>query len=277
MKIDSHQHFWKYNVNEYTWISCCMEELKQDHLPADLKPLLRKNGIGGTITVQARQCIEETEWLLQLADDNAFIKGVVGWLPLIDERIEQLLEIFASNAKLKGLRHVIQDEPNEKFILQEDFIRGVDKLRKHHLTYDILVFPIHTKHVAKFVKKLPDQLFVIDHLAKPYIKDRIFEPWKTDMKQLASFENVYCKISGMVTEALWNNWTFGHFTPYLDTVLDFFGTERLMFGSDWPVCTLAAEYEQVLEIVYDFIFKLSPNEQEKIMGQNASNFYGLEI
>lgn len=276
MTIDSHQHFWKYNIEEYSWIDDSMSVLRRDFLPGDLKEQLDNNGLDGSVAVQARQSIDETDWLLELAEKNEIIKGVVGWVPLVDEKVEAVLEKYAANEKLKGVRHVVQDEVDDEFILRGDFVRGVSKLAKYDLTYDILIFPRHVRNSVEFVKKFPEQAFVVDHIAKPFIKKRELEPWKSDMQEFSGFENVYCKISGMVTEADLRNWKKEDFAVYMEAVLDIFGADRLMFGSDWPVCTVAGEYGKVLEIVTDFIGKLSRSEQNKITGENAVRFYDLK-
>lgn len=275
MKIDSHQHFWKYNVKEYNWINDSMSVLRRDFLPSDLKEQLDSTGFDGSVAVGARQDIYETDWLLELAEKNEFIKGVVGWVSLVDEKVEAVLEKYAANEKLKGVRHIVHDEPDDEFILREDFVKGVSKLAKYDLTYDILIFPRHIRNSVEFVKKFPEQSFVVDHIAKPFIKNGQIEPWKSNMEEFGSFENVYCKISGMVTEADWQNWKKQDFHVYMETVLDIFGADRLMFGSDWPVCEVAAEYNRVLEIAMDFIGKLSQSEQNKIVGENATRFYNL--
>jgi len=280
MKIDTHQHFWKYNDRDYGWMGPGMEALKRDRLPADLAPLLKENGIDATVTVQARQCLEETEFLLQLADENSFIKAVVGWVDLPSPQLELQLERFSWHPKLRGVRHVIHDEPDDQFMMRDDFIHGIGKLRKYDLTYDLLLFPKHIPIAAQLVAKFPEQTFILDHIAKPPIKDlgprdgRI-EPWKSDIRQLASFKNVSCKISGMVTEADWHNYKPEDFTPYMDIVLEAFGTERIMLGSDWPVCTLAGQYEQVISIAADYVKKLSPNEQTAIWSENPKRFYKI--
>jgi len=252
-----------------------MGKLKRDHLPKELEALLKGTGINGTVAIQARQSVAETEWLLGLADKNDFIKAVVGWVNLRNECVEADLERFSSNNKLKGVRHVLHDEADDRFMLRDDFLRGVSKLHKFSLTYDILIFPRHLNYATELVKKFPNQLFVIDHIAKPSIKTGEIQPWQKDMQALAKADNVYCKFSGMVTEASWHDWKPDDFRPYLEAVLEIFGPERLMFGSDWPVCTLAADYQQVLAIVSSFINQLSPNEQSRIMGLNAASFYNL--
>ena len=252
-----------------------MDKLRRDHLPADLEPLLKKAGMAGTIAVQARQSLDETRWLLDLAAENGFIKGVVGWFDLRGERLEEELSVFASDAKLKGVRHVIHDEPDDDFMMRGDFLRGIKKLAGFGLSYDILIFPRHLENAIKLAAMFDGQPFVVDHIAKPFIRKGLLEPWKSRMNRLAKAPNVYCKLSGMVTEAEWGDWRKDDIAPYMDVVLEAFGPGRLMFGSDWPVCTVAAEYEQVVEIVWDFIDSLSSGERAMIMGETAAGFYRL--
>lgn len=278
MKIDSHQHFWKYNVEEYGWIDKSMADLKKDHLPDDLKTLLKANGLDGSVAVQARQTIEETQWLLDLADKNFFIKGVVGWVDLCSEQLDDQLARFASHPKFVGVRHVIQDETDDRFILGDEFMRGIEKLEPYNLTYDILIFPRQLTPSIKFVKKFPDHRFVLDHIAKPSIKDHLISPWDEQIRQLASSPNVFCKISGMVTEADWENWMIQDFEPYLDVIINAFGMDRVMFGSDWPVCTVAASYQQVHRIINSYLDKygISDPDKEQFWGGNAERFYQLK-
>ena len=275
MKIDTHQHFWKYSKEEYPWIAEGMEVLAQDRLPADLGPLLKDNGIEGTVAVQARQVVEETEALLAMAEEYDFIRGVVGWVDLRSPNVEAQLERFKDRTKLVGVRHVVQDEPDEKFVLREDFMRGIGMLKAYDLVYDILIFPHQLAASIELVKKFPEQVFILDHIAKPNIKDKHMSPWESDIKKLASFENVSCKLSGMVTEADWHNWTAEDFRPYMEVVLEAFGAERLTIGSDWPVCTLAGQYGSVVSIAADFIVQLSDNEQKAIWERNPERIYGL--
>ncbi|MCP4608649.1 MAG: amidohydrolase family protein [Planctomycetes bacterium] len=275
MKIDTHQHFWKYSKEEYPWIGEGMELLAQARLPADLNPILKDNGIDGTIAVQARQVVEETEALLAMAEEYDFIRGVVGWIDLRSPNVEAQLERFKDRKKLVGVRHVVQDEPDEKFVLRDDFMRGIGKLKAYGLVYDILIFPHQLVANIELVKKFPDQVFILNHIAKPNIKDKQMSPWESDIKKLASFENVSCKISGMVTEADWHNWRAEDFRPYMELVLEAFGAKRLTIGSDWPVCTLAGEYGSVVSIAADFIAQLSDNEQKAIWEENPKRIYGL--
>ena len=275
VKIDTHQHFWLYTPAEYGWMGPHMGRLKKDHLPADLWPLLQSSGIDGTIAVQARQCVEESRWLLELADENAFIKGVVGWVDLCSPKLREQLELFASHPKYCGIRHVVQDEPDDRFVMRADFLRGVGQLSEFGLTYDLLLFPRHLPVACELVRQFPEQPFAVDHLAKPRIKENQLQPWENDIRRLARFENVFCKVSGMVTEADWDNWNSADFKPYLDVVLESFGTKRLMLGSDWPVCTLAGTYPEVMRIASDYIGQLSKDEQAEIWSKNAKRFYGI--
>jgi len=275
MKIDTHQHFWRYNDREYGWMGPGMESLRRDFLPADLAPLLKKTGIDGTIAVQARQCLEETEFLLRLADESHFIKGIVGWVDLCSPQLPLQLEQFCWHPKLRGVRHVVHDEPDDEFMLRDDFVRGIGGLKRYGLTYDLLLFPKHLPVACKLAARFEQQTFVLDHIAKPPIRDGRTEPWAGDLRKLAAFANVSCKISGMVTEASWDDWKTGDFEPYMDIVLEAFGPGRIMLGSDWPVCTLAGRYEQIIEIAADFVGRLSPDEQAAIWAGNAKQIYGI--
>jgi L-fuconolactonase len=275
MKIDSHQHFWKYHPVKDAWITDDMKVIQRDFLSVDLLPLLQENHIDGCIAVQADQSEYETHFLLLLAKENDFIKGVVGWVDLCGENLESRLEHFTQFKKLKGFRHIVQGEADENFLLQEDFCRGIAKLEKYNFTYDILIFPRHLPVAIKFVKKFPNQKFVIDHLAKPNFKQTDFTEWEKGIREIASFPNVYCKVSGLVTEADWNDWTEADFTYCLSVVTEAFGINRLMFGSDWPVSLLAASYVQSCAIVENYFSKFSTEEQDRIWGKNATEFYNL--
>ena len=274
MNFDAHQHFWRYNEREYGWMGPGMDVLKKDHLPPDLLPLLQSAGFGGTLAVQARQVLEETRWLLNLSDQFPFIKGVVGWVDLRSPQLRQQLEQLAAHPKLRGVRHVVHDEPDDQFMLREDFVRGIGLLAEFGLTYDLLLFPKHLPTACELVRQFPGQRFVLDHIAKPRIKDGIVEPWAADLRKLAAFPNVWAKVSGMVTEANWRAWKPSDFAPYLDVVFEAFGTQRIMIGSDWPVCTVAATYGQVMSIVTDYIGRFSLDEQKMVLGENAHSFYG---
>lgn len=277
LKIDAHQHFWQYNPDDYGWINDDMSILKKDYLPDELYVHLENNDFDGCIAVQARQNELENDFLLGLAEKNSFIKGVVGWVDLQADDVEEQLEKITQNPVLCGIRHLIQDEPDDQFLLKERFLRGIRHLKQFDLSYDILIFPRHLPVAAAFVEQFSDQKFVIDHIAKPDIKNQALEPWANGIKRLAEYPNVFCKLSGMVTETDWNEWQKIDFKPYLDVVFEVFGTERLMIGSDWPVCKLAGEYESVVEIVTDYIAQLSPDEQGHVLGGNAIRFYNLRI
>jgi len=275
MRIDSHQHFWKYNETRDAWITDDMAVIQRNFLPEDLKPILQENNIEGTIIVQSDQSKEENIFQLANALQHNFIKGVVGWVDFQDEAVEEKLSYYQEFKKMKGFRHILQGEKQRDFMLRPDFKRGIGKLRQFGYTYDILIFPDQLNHTVEFVRAFPDQPFVLDHLAKPYIKDQKIDAWRMDLKKLASCENVFCKISGMVTEANWQNWTKEDFYPYLEVAAEAFGTSRLMYGSDWPVCLVAASYRQVFNLVQEFFSRFSPDEQDLILGKNAVRFYNL--
>ena len=273
--IDSHHHFWNYNTTDFGWIDDTMRVIRRDFLPPDLEKEIRAAGVDGVVSVQARQSLEETRWLLELAGKNAFIRGVVGWAPLVAPDADKIIGELAANAKLRSLRHVIQGEPDDRYILGENFNRGIATLRAHKLTYDILIFERHLPQTIEFVDRHPQQVFVLDHIAKPRIKDNLFQPWRKNMLELAKRKNVYCKISGMVTEADYSKWTEAQLQPYFDTVLEAFGPSRLMFGSDWPVCLVACDYNHWVHLVLGWIKKLSATEQKLIMGDTAVEAYRL--
>jgi L-fuconolactonase len=253
-----------------------MKVIKRDFLPRDLQPELKKTGTSGSVVVQARQSLEETRWLLQLAGQYDFIKGVVGWVDLTSEnKLRGQLDEFCKQKKFVGVRHVVQDEPEDNFMLREDFLEGISLLKDYNLTYDLLLLPKHLPIAKTVVSMFPDQKFVLDHISKPLIKDHIISPWKEDLKQLAEHANVWCKLSGMVTETDWKNQKSGDFYPYLDVVFEAFGTSRLMSGSDWPVCLLAGEYRYVTGIVEDYISNMSNDIRGKILGMNCIELYGL--
>ena len=329
MKLDAHQHFWRYSASEYPWMAGRMSALRRDFLPADLAVEQAKIGFDGSIAVQARQSVAETRWLLELAACGAGIlpacgegvspsclagvppasvassvssstheqqqhqqqqdaakiatthagkmpgpRGVVGWLDLRGDRLEADLDEFAANPLLRGLRHVLQDEPDD-FMLRPEFLRGIGKLRARGLTYDILIYAPQLPQACELVRQFPDQPFVLDHMAKPLIAAGELQPWTNDLRELAAAPNVCCKLSGLITEADWRAWKPADFQPYLDVALDAFGPRRLMIGSDWPMCTLAASYRQAMEIVTQYIWRLSAGEQADILGRNAAKFYGV--
>lgn len=276
MKIDSHQHFWKYNAIKDAWITKEMKVIQKDFLPTDLKPLLIENQVDGCVAVQADQSEKETRFLLDLAKDNDFIKGIVGWVDLCAENIDERLEYFYKYKKLKGFRHIIQAEADLDFMLSERFLNGISKLEKYKFTYDILIFPKHLENAAKLVERFPNQNFVIDHLAKPDFKNKEFSEWEKGIKAIAKYPNVLCKVSGLVTEADWNNWTATDFTYCLDVVTEAFGIDRLMFGSDWPVSLLAASYADSCDIAEQYFSKFPKEDQDKFWSRNAINFYQLQ-
>jgi len=275
MKIDAHHHVWKYSPEEYGWIDEEKAVIRRDFLPPDLRAEIDAVGIDGVVSVQARQSVEETETLLGYSDQHDFMRGVVGWAPLISPSVKEDLERFSSHPKLKAVRHVLQDEPDDHYVSRGDFNRGVAELQQFNLIYDILIFERHLPQTIEFVDRHPNQVFVLDHIAKPRIKDNLITPWRENISELARRANVSCKISGMVTEADFQNWTEAQLQPYLDTVLEAFGPSRLMFGSDWPVCLLACRYGRWFEIVSKFIARLSSAEQERILGGTAVEVYRL--
>ncbi len=275
VRIDAHQHFWNYSPSEYPWIGSGMERLAKNYLPSDLQEIATPCGISGSVAVQARQSIQESHWLLGLAEKTDFIKGVVGWVDLRSEHVVNDLTDLAQHKKFVGVRHVVQDEPDPQFLLGEAFVSGLKHLHNWGLTYDLLLYPPQLVVATQLVGRMPDQFFVLDHLAKPRIKKNEIKQWSSDLNALARYDNVYCKLSGLVTEADWQSWSVKDLKPYLDVALKAFGAERLMFGSDWPVCLLAGEYADVIGVVEDFLKSLSQDEQQRIWGQTAKHFYGL--
>ena len=276
MRIDAHQHFWRHDPVRDSWITDEMSLLRRDFLPAELETLLTENGMGGSIAVQADPSEHETCFLLELAERHPAVLGVVGWVDLLAPDLSERLEHFSRSEHFRGVRHIAQAEADD-FLAREVVARGVGKLRDFNLTYDILVYPRQLAAALSLVEKLPGQPFVVDHMAKPLIVEGVTEPWAARMRELASHPNVWCKLSGLVTEANWTMWRPEDFHPYLDVVFDAFGPERLMFGSDWPVCLLAAEYSQVVELIEDFTRRLSAPERDAVFGGNAASFYGLRV
>jgi L-fuconolactonase len=276
MKIDSHQHFWRYDAVRDAWITDSMAVLRRDFLPEHLAAELTANGIDASIAVQADQSESETMFLLDLAEKNKWIAGVVGWVDLSSPRVGERLEYFSHSPKLRGFRHIAQSEMDDRFVARRNFVNGVAQLRAFGFTYDILIYPKHLPAAIELVARLPEQRFVIDHLAKPGIKFGKTSPWAAQMKEVAQNNNVFCKLSGLITEADWRHWKAVDFKPYLDAVFDAFGAERLMFGSDWPVCLLAATYRQVKQIIEEYVKGFSQSDREKVFGGNAARFYGLK-
>jgi L-fuconolactonase len=275
MIIDAHQHFWRFHPVRDAWITQEMAAIRRDFLPEDLAPELDAAGVDATIAVQADQSKAETEVLLGLAEGNRRIAGVVGWVDLRSPEAERRLEYLSKFKKLRGVRHVAQAEPDDRFLARPDFARGVGYLKRFNLTYDILIYPRQLPAAIELVAKLPEQKFVVDHLAKPEIKAKKIEPWAAQIREIAANPNVYCKLSGMVTEADWGNWKPEDFEPYLDVVFDAFGARRLMFGSDWPVCLVAATYAGVKTVIENYVDRSYSSARERVFGANASEFYGV--
>ena len=275
MRIDAHQHFWIYDPVRDSWIDESMQILKRNFLPEDLARIIKENSIDGTIAVQADQSENETNFLLGLAEKNTWISGVVGWVDLMAQDIEEKLEHFSSYKKLKGFRHIVQAEPDENFMLNEKFRNGIGQLKNYNFTYDILIYPHQLPTAIMLTEKHPDQKFVLDHIAKPSIKKKEIEPWASGIKELAKNPNVFCKISGIITEADHRNWKSKEIYPYLDIVFNAFGYDRLLFGSDWPVCLLAGLYNQVINLIDEYMKNASDENKEKIFGKNAVSFYNI--
>lgn len=275
MLIDAHHHLWEYNHRDYVWMSGEMTSLRRNFLVPELEAVMHDAGVDGTVVVQARQSTQETEWLLGLAERIPFVLGVVGWVPLCAPGVETELDRFTLRPQLKAVRHVLHDEPDDLYMLRDDFNRGVALLNDRRLAYDILIFERHLTQTIEFVDRHPRQVFVLDHIAKPRIKEGTLSPWKENLHELARRQNVYCKVSGMATEADWKNWNAGQLKPYFDVVLSAFGAHRLMFGSDWPVLTLAGDYNHWVNTFRSFIAELSTDEQESICSRTAKNVYSL--
>ena len=274
-RIDSHQHFWKFDPVRDSWIDESMSEIQRDFLPEDLLPLLAENKFSGCVAVQASQSEDETNFLVDLASKNDFIKGVVGWIDLRNENIEERLQFFSNQKKLKGFRHVVQGEADD-FMDGEEFRRGIKALKPFNYTYDILIFHRQLPAAVRLVKDFPEQRFVIDHIAKPDIKSGSIDSWKKGIEEIAKYDNVWCKISGMVTEADWKNWKPADLKPYLDVIFENFSADKLMYGSDWPVLNVASDYREVVKTLEDYISKFSVEDQNKIWFENANEFYGLK-
>ena len=275
LKIDSHQHFWKFDPVKDSWIDDSMASIRRDFLPEDIEPTINKLGIDACVAIQADQSETENEFLFDLAQKNDFIKGVVGWVDMRSPHVGGKLEQYAGFEKLKGFRHVLQGEADRALMLNPLFMNGIRALKRHDFTYDILILPDQLGYTYQFAKLFSGQRFVLDHIAKPDIKNKNIEKWANGINSLAKLDNVWCKISGLVTEADWHNWTLADFEPYLDIIFEAFGCKRLMFGSDWPVCNLAGGYQQTLSVVKSYTAKLSADEQESFWGTNAIDFYRL--
>lgn len=274
-RIDAHQHFWKFDPVRDSWIDATMSVIQRDFFPADLKPLLDAQGIAGCVVVQSDQSDAENVFQLKNAEGHDFVKGVVGWVDLQAENVEDQLARYKAFHKMKGFRHVLQGEPQRDYMLNTPFMRGIGKLKKFGYTYDILIYQDQLAYAEKFVRAFPDQPFVLDHIAKPSIRTGDLLAWQKGIQALAAHDNVWCKVSGMVTEADWKHWKPADFVPYLDTVTEAFGAHRLMFGSDWPVCLVAASYADVYALAQKYFSNFSATEQDAIFGTNAMKFYNL--
>lgn len=277
IKIDSHQHYWVYDPIKDSWIDETMPMLKKNFFPEDVFPQMEHAGIAGCVAVQADQSEKESLYLLDLAEKHDFIKGVVGWVDFRRDDIAERLKYFSRFNKLKGFRHIIQSEKDDRFILGKEFCNGIRHLAQHGFTYDILIYPKHINYAYGFVKQFPFQKFVIDHIAKPFIKERKFKPWEDELSVFKKFPNVYCKLAGLVTLADWTSWKIEDFTYYVNKVLDIFGPDRVIFGTDWPVCLTGASYQQTIDITGAVTAHLSAAEQEKIWGGNCIDFYNLKV
>jgi L-fuconolactonase len=275
VRIDSHQHFWRYSAAEYEWIDDSMSVLRRDFLPSDARREMDLAGIDACVAVQARQTLEETRWLLELADSATFIAAVVGWVDLQADDAEAQLARFATHAKLVGVRHIVQSEPDPRFLLRPAFCRGISLLEELHLTYDILIYPRHLPAAIELVSRFPRQRFVLDHLAKPEVRTGEIREWERHIRELAEARNVWCKVSGLVTEADWTRWTASDVRPYLDVAFDCFGAERLLAGSDWPVCTVAAGFGRTMSLLTDYLEHRPSSERDAVLGRNAARFWGL--
>jgi L-fuconolactonase len=274
--IDAHQHFWKLGQFDYTWLETkAHQPIRRNFLPADLEPLIAEVGVTRSVIVQTQHKLEENDWALQLAEGNDKIAGVVGWVDLTSEDCERQIERYQDHAKFVGVRHVTQDEPDDNFIVRADVMRGLKALEKHHVPFDLLFYVKHLHHATTLGKLLPGLPMVIDHISKPEIKAGKIDNWEANFRAAAKFPNIYCKLSGMVTEADWQHWSPQDLKPYVDIALEAFGPTRCMFGSDWPVCTLAGSFKQVFEALIEVLGPISENERDQIFRKTAIEFYGL--
>ena len=275
MKLDTHQHFWTYDPIRHDWIDDQMQNLQRNFSPDDLEPLLARHGFDGCIAVQVDQTDAETHHLLDIAQRHDFVQGVVGWVDLQDPAIDATLEGLAHHDMLCGFRHIVQGETDPNFLLRPDVLHGVHALKRHNFTYDILVYPHQLGAVLEFVRQVPDQKLVIDHMAKPYIANGYMDGWRLLIEAIASYPNVHCKVSGLITEAHWTNWTYDDVAPYLDVVFTAFGIDRVMYGSDWPVCLLAGTYNDVYGLVNRYTAGFSASERDQFFGLNGQAFYDV--
>jgi L-fuconolactonase len=276
MIVDAHQHFWKFDAARHQWITDEMKVLKRDFLPKDLRPIYNKLNIGGCIAVQADESDTETAFLLTLATENNFIEGVVGWIDPKDNLLEEKLNQYSTQTLLKGFRNIIQGKPDDFYFTNPEFHQFLKKLKFYNFTYDILVYENQLRATIKCTEQFPDQKFILDHCGKPNIKAKNYKDWASQIKILASNPNVYCKLSGLVTEANLNSWSYDDLMPYMEIAAEYFGSDRLCFGSDWPVCLLASDYERLYDVTNKFVNQLSSKEQENILGINVCRFYGIK-
>ncbi len=274
MIVDAHQHFWEYNPVRDAWLTDEMKMLRRDFMPDELEPIYRSHGVDCCVSVQTDQSEEETYFLLELAERYPFIQSVVGWVDLRSDDITERLERFSGFKKLAGFRYILQSEAPER-MLEPPFLRGIAALAKFNFSYDILIYPRHLDASIQLTRKFPDQAFILDHLGKPEIKKSVFQSWATKIEELGRSGNVVCKLSGLVTEADWDRWEPQDLRPYLDHIFEVFGSKRIIFGSDWPVCLLAATYEQVFSVVNDYLLDLSDDEKADVLGNNAVSFYRI--
>lgn len=277
MIIDAHQHFWQLGRFDYPWMKSDVEVLYRDYLPEQLEPVLKENGVSSTVLVQASNSVSETRWLLELANTYPFIAGVVGWVDLESPEVDQQLDEFTAYPKFKGVRHLVESEPDDDWLVRPAVLNGLRQVAGSGVTYDLLVHTRHLKHVARLADACPDLLMVIDHMAKPPIASREFDSWFRELKPVAANPNVYCKLSGLVTEAKWDSWHTDDLGPYVDAAFELFGPDRLMFGSDHPVCLLAASYARVLDSFHELSQDLPDDAHQQIFSRNAIDFYRLKL
>jgi L-fuconolactonase len=277
IRIDSHQHFWRYDALEYPWIDDSMTGLRRDFLPSDAEREMRRGGFDACVAVQARQTLQETRWLLSLAESHSFIAGVVGWFDLQAPDVRAGLEQLAGHPKLVGVRHIVQAEADDRFLLRPAFGRGIALLEEFGLAYDLLVYSRHLPVATEFAGRFAGQRLVLDHLAKPDVRGGGLRAWSADVRKLAACPNVWCKLSGLVTEADWAAWKPEQLWPYLDVAFDCFGVDRLMIGSDWPVCTVASDYARTMAVVVEYLADRPARERDAVLGGNAQRFWNLDL
>ena len=273
--IDAHQHFLNPDRFQYPWMSPERRPLKRTFLPEDLMPILKRLEIDTTIAVQAIGNSDETDWLLELTADHEFIDGVVGWVDLTDPGLSDVLHSLKQHKKFKGVRHIWEDEPDPAWIMRNDILKGLREVAKHGIPYDLLVKPVNWEYIPKIAQAVPDLRLVIDHMAKPSIRDKQFDDWAIMMAKAAEFPQMHCKVSGLITEAVWKKWKPSDLKPYVEKVIEIFGVNRLIFGSDWPVCLLAGTYEQMFHALQECLEHLDQREKSLILGRNAANFYSI--